>query len=72
MRPPGMAGGSFFFGVSATIASVVIIRPAIDAAFLQRDTHDLGRVDEVGVRLERLPGGACTHWKAPPWHGARK
>jgi hypothetical protein len=23
-------------------------------------------------RLERLPGGACTHWKAPPCHGARK
>ena len=21
-------------------------------------------------RLERSPGGACTHWKAPPWHGA--
>jgi len=21
-------------------------------------------------RLERLPGGACTHWKAPPFHGA--
>src|SRR5437879_8405028 len=21
-------------------------------------------------RLERLPGGACTHWKAPPLHGA--
>src|ERR1700728_174815 len=21
-------------------------------------------------RLERLPGGACTHWKAPPCHGA--
>ena len=21
-------------------------------------------------RLERLPGGACTHWKAPPSHGA--
>src|SRR4029077_19452201 len=21
-------------------------------------------------RLERLPGGACTHWRAPPWHGA--
>ena len=18
----------------------------------------------------KLPGGACTHWKAPPWHGA--
>ena len=23
-------------------------------------------------RLERLPGGACTHWKAPPLHGADK
>jgi hypothetical protein len=22
-------------------------------------------------RLERLPGGVCTHWKAPPLHGAR-
>jgi len=22
-------------------------------------------------RLERLPGGAFTHWKAPPLHGAR-
>jgi hypothetical protein len=22
-------------------------------------------------RLERLPGGACTRWKAPPLHGAR-
>src|SRR5271157_3975017 len=21
-------------------------------------------------RLERLPGGACTRWKAPPSHGA--
>jgi hypothetical protein len=22
-------------------------------------------------RLERIPGGACTRWKAPPFHGAR-
>jgi hypothetical protein len=22
--------------------------------------------------LERLPGGTCTHWKAPPFHGARQ
>jgi hypothetical protein len=21
-------------------------------------------------RLERLPGGTCTHWKAPPCRGA--
>src|SRR5208283_3906320 len=24
------------------------------------------------LRLERSPGGALTHWKAPPSHGARK
>ena len=23
-------------------------------------------------RLERLPGRICTHWKAPPSHGARR
>src|ERR1700722_16954550 len=23
-------------------------------------------------RLERLPCGICTHWKAPPFHGARQ
>jgi len=23
-------------------------------------------------RLEQSPGGACTHWKAPPCHGARQ
>jgi hypothetical protein len=23
-------------------------------------------------RLERLPGGPCSHWKAPPLHGARQ
>src|SRR3979411_1840390 len=23
-------------------------------------------------RLERLPGGTCTHWKAPSLHGARQ
>ena len=23
-------------------------------------------------RLEPLPGGPCTHWKAPPCHGARR
>ena len=33
MPPPPGAAGASFFGASATIASVVIIRPAIDAAF---------------------------------------
>jgi hypothetical protein len=23
-------------------------------------------------RLERLPGGPCTHWKPPPCHGAHQ
>jgi hypothetical protein len=23
-------------------------------------------------RLERLPGRTCTHWKAPPCHGAHR
>jgi len=26
----------------------------------------------VAFRLERLPGGIRTHWKAPPYHGARQ
>ena len=30
--PPGIAGAAFFFGASATMASVVIMRPAIEAA----------------------------------------
>src|SRR3982074_551875 len=26
----------------------------------------------IRTPAERLPGGACTHWKAPPLHGARQ
>ena len=33
MPPPAGIAGSSFFGASATIASVVIIRPAIEAVF---------------------------------------
>ena len=33
MPPGGIAGPSSFFGFSATVASVVISSPAIDAAF---------------------------------------
>ena len=42
---PGIAGSSFF-GSSATIASVVIIRPAIDEAFCSAV-----RVTLVGSRM---------------------
>ena len=45
MPPPGIAGSSFF-GSSPTIASVVIIRPAIDAAFCSAV-----RVTLVGSRM---------------------
>jgi hypothetical protein len=48
--PPGMAGASFFFGASATMASVVIIRPAIDVASCQCDANDLRRVDDAGAQ----------------------
>ena len=34
-------------------------------------TFQLANHDCPGCfRLERLPGGARTHWKAPPCHGA--
>jgi len=39
--PPGIAG-LCLFGSSATIASVVISRPAMEAASLQRGRHDFG------------------------------
>ena len=44
--PPPPPAGSSFFGASATIASVVIIRPAIDAAFCSAE-----RVTLVGSRM---------------------
>src|SRR5271169_6356790 len=53
MPPPGMAGASFFFGASATIASVVIMRPATDAAAtavvkdIQRRARKVQSSDEI-------------------------
>src|SRR5262249_28273719 len=40
-----------------------------------RDTHSEGFSYHLHscsgcFRLERSPGGTCTHWKAPPYHGA--
>ena len=51
MPPPpgGMPVGAFFSGFSATIASVVISRPATDSGALQRGAHDLGRIDDAGL-----------------------
>ena len=34
-------------------------------------SHFVTSMDCSGCfRLERSPGGTCTHWKAPPSHGA--
>ena len=46
--PPGMPPLSFSL-ISATIASVVSIRPAIDAALMSAVLVDLGRVDDAGL-----------------------
>ena len=47
--PPGIWGiaGEFFFGSSATIASVVMSSAGNRRGALQRLTHDLGRVDDA-------------------------
>ncbi len=47
--PPGIAGAFSFFGSSATIASVVIISPAMDAAF-----YSAVRTTLVGSRIPIL------------------
>ena len=46
MTPGGIAGPSSFFGFSATVASVVISNPAIDAAFCSA-----ARTTFVGSRI---------------------
>jgi hypothetical protein len=47
---------------------LLLIKPAFAGRTLQpfRCLHDCSGC----FRLERLPGGPCTHWKAPPFHGA--
>jgi hypothetical protein len=65
-----MAGGSFFFGVSATMASVVIMRPATDAASCRATRTTFAGSTMPALGWSVWPGGARTHWKAPPWHGA--
>ena len=69
MPPPGGIIGSSFFGASATIASVVIIRPAIDAAFCSAmQTLDLRRSPPRGLRgviPSRRPGR--THPPGSDW-----
>src|SRR3954454_1998785 len=45
--------------------------PYVVTAIRRLQTPRLLHVCSGRFRLERSPGGACTHWKAPPCHGAR-
>jgi hypothetical protein len=47
MSPPGIAAAASFFGSSATMASVVISRPATEAASCRARTDNLGRVNDT-------------------------
>src|SRR4029077_2247134 len=40
--------------------------PGATMASLLRHLHSCSGC----FRLERSPGGTCTHWKTPPFHGA--
>ena len=58
MPPPcGIAGGVFFSGLSATIASVVTNRPATEAAFCNASRTTFGRVNNPGFdHVHIVPG----------------
>jgi hypothetical protein len=76
-----LSGGSYFFGVqwnaisnnrtkSAAAARLhAAVSRLMNVRFQPlRYLHDCSDC----FRLERLPGGIFTHWKAPPLHGARQ
>ena len=57
--PPGIAG-LCFFGSSATIASVVISRPAMEAAPCSACAHHFGRVDDALRHQVAILAGLCV------------
>ena len=76
---PGMAAGSTCALTFSRLARrSLALRPAHSRShqFVARFTRRLQSSRHLHdcsgcFRLERLPGGPCTHWKAPPLHGAR-
>src|SRR5262245_5414897 len=61
MPPPGGMGGAFFFGISATIASVVMRRPAADAASCSAVRTTLaGSMTPCFTRLPYSPRGVVA------------
>src|SRR5580692_10901076 len=57
---------SAFTRVAACTLALPPIRDTLIEGLPLRYLHDCSDC----FRLERLPGGACTHWKTPPCHGA--
>src|SRR5271167_5280164 len=54
------------------VAACTLARlPYVVTAIRRLQTLRLLHACSGRFRLERSPGGACTHWKAPPCHGAR-
>jgi hypothetical protein len=55
------------------VAACTLARsPYVVTAIRRLQTPRLLHVCSGRFRLERSPGGACTHWKTPPCHGARR
>ena len=59
---PGIAGASFFFEVSATMASVVIIRPAIEAASCSATRTTLAGSTMPALSMSTY----CSVWASKP------
>src|SRR5580700_5387452 len=64
---PCQSPGALTRVAACTLARSPYVVTAIRRLQTLRYLHDCSGC----FRLERLPGGPCTHWKAPPFHGAR-
>jgi len=65
-----------FFEACSAFTRVTACTLALSPYFVTRFTEGFNRfvtstIAPVASGLERVPGGACTHWEAPPLHGAR-
>ncbi len=67
---PGAAAGAWSSLITRVAARTLALSPICDRLHRRlqpfRHLHDCSGC----FRLERLPGGARTHWKATPCHGA--
>ena len=75
--PERVVGSACALSFSRLARRSLALRPAHSRCHLYRDTHSEGFsqfVTSVAAPVasgwSSLPGGICTHWKAPPCHGA--